>query len=233
MKKHTTRAYLLGVLTTILIFGLVVPALAITGWNITVYPDVKIYIDDVKLNPKDANGNPVEAFIYNGTTYLPVRAISEALGKPVQWNESAWSVYIGSHNGSKSPVWLAQKDYFFSSFGSSSFDKTTTDNLGIEHTHSIEFGTQYTYDTDNIIYKLNGQYTCLTGQFYQQYWDRNKISSTTLTIYLDNEQVWKGDMSGGIDPVNINIDLTGATELKLKLSGYYARVALGDMKLWP
>jgi uncharacterized secreted protein with C-terminal beta-propeller domain len=52
---------------------------------------VNIYVDDVKLEPKDANGNPVEACVYNGTTYLPVRAVGEAYGKVVQWDGSTQS----------------------------------------------------------------------------------------------------------------------------------------------
>ncbi len=39
--------------------------------TITVYSGVDIYVDDARLDARDANGNPVEVFIYNGTTYLP------------------------------------------------------------------------------------------------------------------------------------------------------------------
>ena len=65
--------------------------------QIMVSTGVNIYIDDVKLNPVDANGKPVEVFIYNGTTYLPVRAISNAFGKPIMWDGKTRSVYIGKH----------------------------------------------------------------------------------------------------------------------------------------
>ena len=41
------------------------------------YSDIKIYMDGVLLSPKDANGKTVEPFIYDGTTYLPVRAVGE------------------------------------------------------------------------------------------------------------------------------------------------------------
>ena len=59
------------------------------------YSNVKIYIDGKKIDPKDANGNTVEPFIYNGTTYLPVRAVGEAFGKVVAWDGSTSSVYVG------------------------------------------------------------------------------------------------------------------------------------------
>jgi hypothetical protein len=48
------------------------------------------------VDPRDAVGASVEPFIVNGTTYLPVRAIAEALGMKVQWDNSSKSVYIGA-----------------------------------------------------------------------------------------------------------------------------------------
>jgi len=67
-----------------LIIGLMVqsvPAIAATVTKmIEVTTGVNLYVDDIPLLPKDANGNSVDTFIYNGTTYLPVRAISEAVG---------------------------------------------------------------------------------------------------------------------------------------------------------
>ena len=49
-------------------------ASALTQKNITVERGVTVYVDDQKLNPGDANGNSVEPMLYNGTTYLPIRA---------------------------------------------------------------------------------------------------------------------------------------------------------------
>jgi hypothetical protein len=68
---------------------------------ITVSTGITIYVDDVKLNPTDANGSPVEVFLYNGTTYLPVRAVSTALGKPIEWDGTTRSVYIGAHKSAE------------------------------------------------------------------------------------------------------------------------------------
>lgn len=58
------------------------------------YDDIKILLDGKELVPKDANGNVVEAFIIDGTTYLPVRGISSALGLNVSWNDETKSVQL-------------------------------------------------------------------------------------------------------------------------------------------
>ena len=56
---------------------------------------VSIYIDGTKLTAKDVNGTVVEPFVVDGTTYIPVRAVSEAFGKTVSWDQDSASVYIG------------------------------------------------------------------------------------------------------------------------------------------
>lgn len=59
------------------------------------YTDIKLCVDGQFITPKDANGSTVEPFAIQGTTYLPVRAIGEALGKPVDWDQATHTVYIG------------------------------------------------------------------------------------------------------------------------------------------
>ncbi len=58
------------------------------------YSNIKIFVDGTQIEPKDVNGTKVEPFIYNGTTYLPVRAVGEAIGKDVVWDAETNSVYL-------------------------------------------------------------------------------------------------------------------------------------------
>lgn len=58
------------------------------------YANIQIMINGNHIEPKDANGNRVEPFIVNGTTYLPVRAVGEALGKEVTWDSETNTVYL-------------------------------------------------------------------------------------------------------------------------------------------
>lgn len=60
-----------------------------------VYRNIKLVVDGVQIEPKDANGNAVEPFIYNGTTYLPVRAVATAFKKDVSWDGDNGVVYLG------------------------------------------------------------------------------------------------------------------------------------------
>lgn len=98
MKKWNTKSFLTGVVLTALVMGLCVPAVAaaIQKQLTVTYKDIKICVDGTEITPKDANGNTVEPFVSGGTTYLPVRAVGEALGKEVTWDGNTNTVYVGA-----------------------------------------------------------------------------------------------------------------------------------------
>lgn len=237
-KTHTVRTFLAGALAALLLAGIVPSALAAAGVNITVWPGISVYIDDQKLEPKDANGNPVMVFTYNGTTYLPVRAISEALGKPVQWEGSTNSVYVGQHKSSKPAAWLSQMDYFSGTAGNQfKTAATEQDNTGTVHTNCITESFDRTY-------LLNGQYSKITGTLYQCYAKRSEqiIDGDGGGVYLygDGNLLFAKTYSkgtAGIQPYPFEVDLTGVLELRVVFAdgdwySYEHRLSLGDVALW-
>lgn len=66
------------------------------------YVGISININNNIISTKDVNGNIVNPFIIDGTTYLPIRAVSEALGKDVSWDAENYAVYINDSSESKS-----------------------------------------------------------------------------------------------------------------------------------
>nr|DAR16798.1 MAG TPA: Host cell surface-exposed lipoprotein [Caudoviricetes sp.] len=54
------------------------------------YNNIKIVVDGKQLSTNK------EPFTYEGTTYLPVRAVAEAVGKDVSWDGATKTVYIGA-----------------------------------------------------------------------------------------------------------------------------------------
>ena len=97
MSKDKIKGFLSGIVIMACVFSLSITVYAISeAKNITAsYNNIKIYIDQKLITPKDANGSIVEPFIYNGTVYLPVRAVSNALGQEVSWDSENKAVYIG------------------------------------------------------------------------------------------------------------------------------------------
>jgi hypothetical protein len=105
MKKKKIHVALCLLMGLALAWCLVIPALAdATGKQISVfYGGISIVVDGTKITPKDVSGKVVEPFIFEGTTYVPARAIAEALGKDVEWEPAAQTVYIGQKPVANTP----------------------------------------------------------------------------------------------------------------------------------
>lgn len=56
---------------------------------------IKFEIDGQPWTPEDGAGNKMAAINYSGTNYLPVRAVSEALGVAIQWDGATRTVSLG------------------------------------------------------------------------------------------------------------------------------------------
>lgn len=183
--------------------------------QIAVSTGVSIYMDDVKLNPIDSNGKAVEAFIYNGTTYLPVRAVADAVGKAVSWDGKTSSVYLGKHDSSEPAVMLHELDYFtkkYSGFNSGFNERTDVkDNLG----NSYDFGLHGINEWET--YYINGNYSKMKGRYILSYDSRSKKEEHRLKIYGDNKLLYNAIMTPGELPVDFEIDLIGVLELKIEL----------------
>jgi hypothetical protein len=54
------------------------------------FNNIKIMVDGVAKQP--AKGKP---FVYEGSTYIPLRFVSDALGKEISWNEKTQTIWIG------------------------------------------------------------------------------------------------------------------------------------------
>lgn len=72
-------------LCLILLCTLTAPAFGSQSQTITVSP-INVMVGGKVFLPTDANGKDVPIFVYNGTTYAPLRALAEAYGLTVGYN---------------------------------------------------------------------------------------------------------------------------------------------------
>lgn len=96
--KNTFKGFIAGALSASLVLG---ATYAVAGEQIkksvdVFYNGIKICIDGTYIEPKDANGNAVDPFIMDGTTYLPVRAVAGAFDKDVIWDGDTQTVFLNS-----------------------------------------------------------------------------------------------------------------------------------------
>lgn len=86
------RLWLPLVLCAALLGALTLNAAAATAAQLR--PDMTIIIDGVEQTFYNAQGQEVHPILCGGTTYLPVRAIGEVMGKNVDWNQTNKTVTL-------------------------------------------------------------------------------------------------------------------------------------------
>lgn len=186
------------------------PAMAALAQKyIQVSPGVNIYVDDRPL--------ATEGFIYDGTTYLPVRAVSEAVGKAVSWDGRTSSVYIGQHSSNGPVAVLTDLDYFNIEKGQFVIanGQSAKDNLG----RTYNYGYMYAYRNGFAEYKLNGEISRLTGTYFVPYKERSAKNKGMLKIWGDGKLLYTSpEMTGGVEPVKVDVDLTGVLTLKIEMT---------------
>lgn len=95
--------------TTKIIAGCLASVLALSGTVIfgskavkqaeIYYRNIKIKVNGEEIKPSNEQGETVEPFIYEGTTYLPMRAVADAVGMDVAWDEETGTVLLTDKNG--------------------------------------------------------------------------------------------------------------------------------------
>ena len=91
--KDKLKGIVLGIVIGVMLVPTAFAAIGTVTKNLS-YDDIKISLNGKIIEPKDANGNKIEPFIIEGTTYLPVRAVCDALGLNVEWEATSKTVLL-------------------------------------------------------------------------------------------------------------------------------------------
>ncbi len=229
--KRTLKGYLLGFLSATIMISCVTAFAANTTTLYNVIANgIKIIIDGQKLNPTDANGNTVEPIIYNGTTYLPVRAIANALGKPVYWDGPNYTVYLGDRILPSKELTEEDNigDYWYQS-------DHLKDNYGNIYSRAI------TTNADDRTFETlcAKKYSRLKGVVYvTEGYSGDETSQ--IIIKADGKTIYKSpEINKTSAPVKFDIDITGCNDLKIisthNLSdfwGDYPYINIGELSLY-
>lgn len=130
MKFQRLRDMIFGAVVASMVLGSGTVAFAkVANMNIPVsFSNIKIMIDGKQLNTSK------EPFTYNGTTYLPVRAVAEAVGKDVTWDGATKTVYLGEVPQNTEPTTnnqnekISAKEYSYASGSFFHYDILVTNN---------------------------------------------------------------------------------------------------------
>lgn len=211
--KKTLKGYLLGVLTaTVLVGGVTYAANTTTLYDV-VTNGVKIVIDGKKINPTDANGKAVEPIIYNGTTYLPVRAVANALEKAVYWDGRNYTVYLGKMDGElEYPTEELSTDGNIGGYWYNTSD--LKDNLGNIYSRGIYSSGSQTFEKI-----LNMKYSRFKGTFYVQN-GTSSDESVQFSVKTDGKTVYTSpEITKTSQPIDFDIDVTGCYDFQIICTG--------------
>lgn len=220
MKVRFTKRLGALLVCAALVCGVALAASTVTRTIEANYAGIKLVVDGVEVTPKDANGKVVEPFASEGTTYLPVRAVADALGKEVKWDGETKTVYVGTIPG-QAKNWMKELPPYSTNkctVYDGSDAKQTFSVAGKTQTLGLHFGGEY---DDNIyaIWNTNLEYEYMTftiGQF-----DTSKSDykhNANLEVYLDGEYDHTIELKWDDPPKKVTIDLGYASNVKLKFT---------------
>lgn len=195
---------------------------------------IEVHFNDLKYMMDGVQKKPIvnQGFIYSGTTYVPLRFISEALGKEVSWDGETGTIWVGKKLGRTSLLstmdyarvdGAAQNDYL-------TFDKwngkdETKHRYGSELTIA---GSQYSHGLGiylgkfsdgwgSVDYNLKANYKQIYGYLGVDDFYRNSDAEGTVRIYGDGKEIYASPaLKGGDEPLRINVSVAGVLKLRIK-----------------
>ncbi|MCD8239503.1 MAG: NPCBM/NEW2 domain-containing protein [Clostridiales bacterium] len=232
MKKFNFKGIICGFMAGVMVTA-AIPVLAYNGTKTisAAFKNIKIYIDGAELTPRDASGNVLEPFIYNGSTYLPIRAVGEAVGKSVSYDANTNSVYLGSssnYNSSSSSATLGTKLKPYQTDGIQIISDISMG--GVSYKEAVNFGSSQ--GSAYVYYNLSGSYNSVSG-IYGSIDDEGSIGDyAVLSFYGDGILLKEFTVNGGELPKNFTLNLTGVSQLRVEgyvPNGNSVAIGLADM----
>lgn len=181
------------------------------------FKNIKIVLNGVQIDPKDASGITVEPFTVDGTTYLPVRAVANALGLDVKWDGETSTVYLGDIPGEavnwmkKLPVyqWSEKGVYGYYEHDPRRYFTVAGEDQFLGYTFLSNDDTRqgrYALWNTNLEYK-SMTFTVGNVDGYEK--------DGKIDIYLDGEYSTSYDIKWDAPPKTITVPLNYSANLKM------------------
>lgn len=194
----------------------------------TIEPGIAVTVDGVPQQFLDVNGNRVYPIAYNGSTYLPLRAVCQDLaGFKVDWDQATRTAAIATKPAAEGVDLLdtmraydlkantGESKHYMSS------DKQTVTVNGYDLTHWLLCRT-YGYRTDDIAwgsFNVEGKYDTVTFRYYA-------TQDATLQVIGDNESVlWEKELNGGQLYQAETVNLLKTNQLTFKFSEHSQNIS--------
>lgn len=187
------------------------------------YVNVKVYKDNILYTLKDQKGNTIEPFIYNGTTYLPVRAVAELAGLEVSWDNSTKSVYLYDNTSAQNQALVAVCKAYESdncifydvdehfTMGDTQYNSGIVSAAYLTSAHA-KFNLQKKYKSLDVTVGHKGGY---------------EDTTKTVTFVVDGKNIGTITIAPNSKPQRYTVNLFNGSDLKISIDG--RGVGLGNI----
>ena len=183
-------------------------------------------IKDIKINQvsKMSTGD-LAPFVYKGSTFVPLRYISDNLGLPVKWDNQTKVIHIGEMPGENETYigdgidymnYQEGMDWNYFAYNYNS-EKPMKDNIGNEYSNYciLRVGTR---SWNYLEFPTNGQYKRFKANLALTDEYKNTKGTLKFEIFADDKLVYEKTMQAGEMPENIDVAINSAIKVKFKLS---------------
>lgn len=183
---------------------------------------IRIVIDNKEFTCTDANGAVVEPMIHNGTTYIPVRAVSTAFGKAVYWDGDESTIYLGKMDGKlQNPT--ANFDDLTNIAGRKNYFNVAKNIFDIRdgfYSKAYYGSLSKSIANDCCEYLLDKKYSKFRATLFVEK-GSNWSGSVNMTIIGDENVLYKSeDFMKTSEPLDIEVDISNVDNFKILFSDY-------------
>ncbi len=189
--------------------------------------EIKLYVDNQLVELKDANGSIVKPFIKNGTTYVPLRGVSQALGCWVRWNGQSKTVSIYMEEVPPDGVSMSELIPYEVDWQTETYYENNGDRLEIDnnyYTNALNFKFYDGYAIFNLDSKFDTVSMTVGG--YNGWNNRD----TTISYIVDGTIVDTYTVTPNSSIEEISIDLNKGNQLKIVIDN--PQVRIGQIVFW-
>ncbi len=227
-KKFNIKSFTLGVCLALVLTS----TITVMAQTIDVFMGgIKVYWEGVEKTLRDSKGDKVEPILYNGTTYVPLRAMSNLMGKDVDWNQNEKAVYVGKKPTMKT---YSLEDMRKNINGSSRYYKPYEFDLKNEKINITDGAIKLW--GESITYVLDNKFSSFKGKMVMPYTQVGEQGEATVTFYsVENDgtanKIKSYHLKKTEDPIEFDVDLAGVTNFRIYASDrtvFYDASFLGE-----
>ena len=160
-----------------------------------------------------------EPFVSDGVTYVPLRAVAEALDREVTWDEETNTVYIGAVPGEESwmkilPPYTVDGSLAYALDGDNERNSFTV--AGQSYTEGVYLEHTETEDSASAIWYTQGKYQAIT--FRVGHVDKSANNDAVVAVYLDGKLLGSMEMTWDTPPKMLRIPLNKCENIRIEVA---------------